>query len=282
MPRKKIKISKKQLEYLYYQKKMSLQDIEKLIGYCRTTISTKLKEHGLKIRERGSWQTKYKKQDFSGTEIEKSYLLGFRIGDLNVYVPYKKSKIIVARCHTTRRDQIELMEEIFQKYGQIVISKSRSADGKISFHIGCNLNRSFSFLVISKPYRIDDWIKKEFNNATAFISGYTDAEGNFIINQNRARFKIDSYDFYILNWMHKWFREHGIKSKFRLIKNYGAVKKGNKKILRKDLWRLNINEAYSLFRFCSFMLEFSKHKKRTKDMLKCLLNIVKRKENETI
>jgi hypothetical protein len=282
MPKKKIKIPKQQLYHFYYRKKMSLQAIGELIGCCRETVASRLKDYGFHLRESGVWQTKYKKQDFSGDEIEKSYILGFRIGDLDVRLPYKNSKIVVVRCHTTRQDQIRMMEEVFQKYGQLVISRSLSMSKKPSFVINCNLNKTFSFLLISKPYHMDNWIVRKFTNSVAFIAGYTDAEGNFIINQDKARFKIDSYDFAILDWMYRWLEEYGIKSKLRILAKRGSLRYNEKKRWPKNLWRLNINEAYSLLRFCAFILPFSKHRKRIKDMLICITNITQRKEDETI
>jgi len=283
MARKKIKIPKKQLYYLYYKKKMSLKAIGNLVGCCRETVASRIRECGLQLRKLGIWQTKYKKQDFSGDEVEKSYLLGFRVGDVSVRRPYKNSKIIIVGCHTTRHEQIQLMEEIFQKYGQIVISRSQSMEGKQSFFINCNLNKSFSFLLFSKPYHMENWTTKKFTNSVAFMAGYTDAEGNFILNQNKARFKIDSYDFPILDWMHKWLSEYGINSKLRLLAKKGSrgYNKDNK-IFKNDLWRFNINNAYSLLRFCAFIIPFTKHKKRIGDMLKCMFNIIQRKQDETI
>lgn len=282
MPKKKIKISKQILYDLYFRKKLPLQSVGELVGCCRETVAARMKDHGLKLREFGVWQTKYKKQDFSGDEVEKSYLLGFRIGDIDVRLPSKNSKIIVIRCHTTKQDQIQVMEGLFQRYGQIVISKSLSGSGKPSFTVSCNLNKSFSFLLISRPYQMNAWITKNFNNSVSFMAGYTDAEGNFIFNQGKARFKLDSYDFSILNWMHKWFEKYGIKSRFRLLANQGSEGYNKGKYLRKDLWRLNINEAHSLLRFCAFILPFSKHRKRIRDILRCISNIIQRKENETI
>lgn len=283
MPKKKKKIPKQILYKLYFRKKLPLQDIGKIMGCCRETVVARMKEYGLQRRKRGVWQTKYKKQDFSGDEIEKSYLLGFRIGDLSVRLPYKNSKIVIIRCHTTQQDQIRVMEELFQDYGQLVISKSKSASKKPSFFVNCNLNRSFSFLLLSKPYKMPRWVIEDFDNSVAFIAGYVDAEGNFILNQQKARFKLDSYDFFILDWIHQWLERGGIKSKLRLIAQQGSTGYNDRTTpLPNDLWRLNINEAYSLLRFCSLILQFSKHKKRIRNILVCISNIIQRKEDETI
>jgi len=282
MPRKKIIIPEQQLRHLYCEKKMTIRAIGELVGCCRETVVSRIKDCGLHLRKLGEWQTKYKKQDFSGDEIEKAYLLGFRMGDLSVHRPYKNSKIIVVRCHTTQQDQIRVMENLFQKYGSLVISRSWSGDKKPSFIVNCNLNKSFFFLIPSKFNQLNFRTVKRINNSAAFVAGYTDAEGNFIINQGKARFKIDSYDYFILNWIYKWAGENEIKARLRLIASKGSKGYNKGRPLRKNLWRLNINEAYSLLRFCALILPFSKHRKRIKDMLACALNIIQRKENETI
>jgi len=283
MPRKKKKIQKHTLYELYFRKKLSLQNVGKIMGCCKETVAARMKDYDLTPRKSGVWQTKYKKQDFSGDEVEKSYLLGFRIGDVSVRRPYKNSKIIVIRCHTTQQDQLKVIKELFQDYGQLVISKSQSASKKPSFFVNCNLNKSFFFLLLSKPYKMPYWVVKDFNKSVSFMAGYVDAEGNFILNQGKARFKIDSYDFFILDCVHRWLKRYGIKSKFRIITKRGSIGYNNRTTsLPQSLWRLNVNEAYSLLRFCALILPFSKHRKRIKDMLTCVSNIIQRKEDETI
>ena len=108
-----------------------------------------------------------------------------------------------------------------------------------------------------------------------------DAEGNFILNQHRARFKIDSYDYAILAWMVRFLEKEGIKSKFRCIARKGMYQHGGLR-WKNDLWRLNINEATSLKKFIESTLPFLRHESRIRDVEECLVNIQERITNGTI
>lgn len=282
MSREKIYISKNVLRDLYFNKRLSFTVIANILRCSSPTVVSRFRDYGLKAKKCGEWKIKYKKKNFSGNKVEKAYILGFSVGDINAYKSSKNGNVIVARCHTTQKEQVRLFCSVFQKYGHVTVSHSQTTNNLPSFHINCYLNDSFSFLLISKPYHVENWIKNNFKNSISFIAGYIDAEGNFIINQRRARFKIDSYDFFILSWMHKWCCYHGIKSKLRLISKKGSARYDKSSFWNNDLWRLNINEAHGLLKFCKIIFPFLKHKKRVKDIRLCILNINKRKKDGTI
>jgi hypothetical protein len=198
-------------------------------------------------------------------------MIGFRIGDLNVYRPSDKSQTIVVRCHTTQIDQINVIESLFEGFGGITTSLNSG-----HYHINCFLNNSFDFL-LSKKVDAWRWLTKNDELVVCFIAGYVDAEANFILNQGRARFKIDSYDVEILTFMSKWLISKGIMTRFRRIYKKGDIWNG-KFPLNKDLWRLNINDMVSLLKFIVMLLPFIRHKKRASDMKMCLKNIEKRQK----
>ncbi|MDO8663422.1 MAG: hypothetical protein Q7K28_01100 [Candidatus Wildermuthbacteria bacterium] len=282
MAKNKIIIPKEQLRRLYFGKKLSFFSIARLLKFSVPTVVSRFRDYGFKAKKCGEWLTKYKKNDFSREEAEKAYLLGFFLGDLNAYKTSKKSSIIVVRCHTTKTDQLHLIRTILRKYGHITASKSKISGNRYSICINCYLNDSFSFLLIKKPYHIEKWITQKNKNSAAFMAGYTDAEGNFILNQRRARFKIDSYDFLILSWMHRWCRGRGIASKLRLIAKQGSMRYDKMARWRNNLWRFNINKAHALLKFCQIINPFLKHRKRIRDMKKCVSNIIIRNKNGTI
>lgn len=269
----KIKILKNKLIELYHKKKMSPYKIGVLLGCSFSTITNRLKEYKISRRTKSEAQNRYPKYDFSGNKIEKAYLIGFRIGDLNVYRPSEKSQILVVRCHTTQAVQTELIRKLLSKYGQITCS-----DREVGKNVNCYLNNSFLFL-LPKYDNVENWIKKDSQCAAAFIAGYVDAEANFILNQGRARFKIDTYDKNILEWMHAWCEYNKINSKFRLL-----TKKGERWGInfKKDLWRLNINEACSLMIFIEFIYPYLKHKTRIKQVNLMKRNILARINRGTI
>lgn len=230
-----------------------------------------MREYGILKRSSSASRMKYRKFDFSGNLAEKSYMLGFRLGDLNVYQTSKLSELIVVRCNTTQEVQITLIKNMFSRYGKVTISI-----GKKYTNINCFLNKSFEFL-LPKSKKVPTWIDSDDQFIAAFIAGYTDAEGNFILNQKRARFKIDSYDEDILKWMTDRLMKWDILVKIRCIAKKGQLA-ADGSIYKHDLWRLNINQASSLMNFANRIRSFMRHEARMKHMAICELNIKQRIE----
>lgn len=272
---KKIKIPEERLRSLYLDKHTSPKKIAKIYNCSSTTVLARMRDFNIPFRSNSEARMRYRKFDFSGDLVEKAYVTGFRLGDLNVYQTNIKSDLVVVRCHTTQVVQVELMKDLFSKYGRINISRS-----KYGMHINCYLNTTFKFL-LPKYKRVPSWIKNSKETILAFIAGYTDAEGNFILNQNRARFKIDSYDLRILNWIKNALQPQGIRVKFRCIAKKGDLQSERLKY-NSDLWRININDALSLRIFIKNMKPFIKHKTRLKHMIICEENINQRIIGKTI
>ena len=132
------------------------------------------------------------------------------------------------------------------------------------------------------PKIVYPWIWKTRICSIAFIAGYVDAEGSFGINQNKARFKIDAYDYYILKPTSKFLSKLKINIKFKKISRKGERIYKNNKFWNEDLWRLNINEANSLYKFIMLINAHLKHKRRILDARGCIKNIVDRRKNGTI
>ncbi|OGD82982.1 hypothetical protein A2165_03875 [Candidatus Curtissbacteria bacterium RBG_13_40_7] len=257
------------------KRKIPPREIARLFYCDRMTVSNRLKEYKIPIRSNSESRMKYKKFDFSGNLQEKAYLIGFRIGDLNVYQTNIKSELIVARCNTTQSVQIRLMKRLFSKYGKVTVSK-----GKYSANINCYLNKSFNFL-LPKYKKVPLWIGEDTITGVAFIAGYTDAEGNFLLNQLRARFKIDSYDVEILKWIVNCLKNNDIHVKFRQIGKAGDLRSNGTRF-KHDIWRLNVNEAFSLKRFMEMIKPFVKHETRLRHIEVCESNIQQRIVNKTI
>lgn len=269
MGRAVVFIPKDKLEYLYWNEYLSPLRIGKIYRCDAVTVRTRMRGYGMSKRSGSEARMRYRKFDFSGDLIEKAHMIGFRLGDLNVYQTSKKSDLIVARCNTTQFVQIKLIQGMFSKYGQVTLSK-----GSISTSVQCFLNRSFDFL-IPKNQKVPTWICKDLKTIAAFIAGYTDAEGNFILNQGRARFKIDSYDIKILTWITTRLKNQNMLVKLRCIARKGQFFTSEYKF-NNDLWRININEAISLLHFISYIKPFVKHQTRLKNMIVCEKNIKQR------
>ena len=126
--RKKIEISKKLLLRLYYKENKSKYKIGDICGCSFKTVLNRMRDYGMEPVSRSIIQSKYKKFDFSGSDKDKAYIIGFRTGDLNVYKTTPKSQVIVVRCHTTNIEQVDVMEDIFKRYGQVTCKKSLKDD----------------------------------------------------------------------------------------------------------------------------------------------------------
>lgn len=277
MSRLKIAIPKEIIEKFYKDKNLSLNKIALRYSCSPRTIANRIKEFEIPVKSGSQSRTRYKKFDFDGDDNKKAYLIGFRLGDLNVYIPsHKGSETIVIRCHSTINEQIQLVKKLFIKYGKITISKSKN---KQDIHINCFLNKSFNFLLPKYNNDIRRWLNKSLT-MPCFIAGYTDAEGSFGINQGKGRFKIDSYDFKILKDINNFLNKMNISTKFRLI-----AKKGDRRNYGKwnnNLWRLNINKVYSLENFTKLIFPFMKHQNRINDAKIVLENIKQRRKNGTV
>ncbi len=255
-----IKFTKEILYDLYWNQNLSPYKIGDMYDCSFSTITNRFKEFGIPFKNQSLARQRYPKRNCSGNKCEKAYILGFRIGDLNVYKTSDNSEYIVVRCHTTCIEQFDLITSLFEEYGKVTISRGGA--------INCFLNNSFDFL-------LDKYGKyttiKEADEFFSFVAGYLDAEGYFGINQGKARLKVDSYDADVLKWMSKKFELYGIRNKCKLI---GICK--TKRSFGKELWRINVNWATDLERLILALLPYSKHKKRISQMKNCQLNILER------
>lgn len=274
MSRNKITISKKDLERLYYKGKKSKYKIADIYNCTAGTVLNRMREYGIKSWSRSIIQSKYAKKDFLGDKCEKAYIIGFRLGDLNVYQTASHSEVIIVRCHTTCIDQVDVMKKMFGKYGNV--SGKINKDG--SFAANCFLNRSFDF-ILKKEDGVEKWITENKDYSSYFAAGYVDAEANIGVYDGRARFKIDTYDKNIIFWFYDWFLKNDIKcSGPKLIgkKNQVYDKIKNYKY-NKDLWRVCVSKQNSLGILFEILKPILKHRKRKKDLIKCIKNLNERR-----
>src|SRR3990167_7030353 len=116
-------IPKQKLEYLYLKRRLSSRKIAKIYNCAYSTVDKIIKGYGFPVRTLAEAHIITSRLDFFGNLEEKAYLIGFRIGDLRVRKFYKNSETILIDCGSTRREQIELVEKLFDKYGRVWISK---------------------------------------------------------------------------------------------------------------------------------------------------------------
>ncbi|MDP4001763.1 MAG: LAGLIDADG family homing endonuclease [bacterium] len=278
MGRTKILLDQKQLYDLYHNKSMSPYKIGTFLNCSWATVANRLREFNIPLKNNSEARIKYERKDFNNVQALKAYMLGFRMGDLNVYKPTINSETIVVRCHTTQEEQVNVIKGLFSNFGHVTVSRRNG-----HMHVNCFLNQTFDFLIVKDEISWG-WVNEDSKFYLPFIAGYTDAEGNFILNQGRARFKIDSYDYQILEKITEWLNIHNISFKFRQIYKLGDTQyiNGIKSKYNGNLWRLNVNNANSLKKLILLIKPYLRHSIRIRQTKECLKNIDKRIKNGTI
>ena len=194
---------------------------------------------------------------------------GFRLGDLHVNRIRPGGETIRIVCASTRREQVELIRELFESYGYI--KTTQKLDGKTM--ISCYVNLSFDFL-LPKQDSIELWVLADKRYGLQFLAGYIDAEGSFGIDANGSgNMKIESHDVTILHQLHEILSRVEIACpKPTLIKK----KETAKQKLNQDLWRLGVYRKSSLNWLCHFMEPLLRHKRRRMGMMTVWKNVEER------
>ncbi|MEX2017396.1 MAG: LAGLIDADG family homing endonuclease [Candidatus Pacearchaeota archaeon] len=249
-------INKEKLKELYIKNRLSCSKIAKIYNFNVVTVFEKLKKYSIKTRNLFEANVRYPKKAFDGSDELKAYMIGFRLGDLNVKSSGEDFTVII-KSSTTKRDQVNLIKEVYGKYGHFWIKKYDKIFSMMVF-----LDKSFNFLV-KKEDNIEDWIKQENKIFFAFLAGYTDAEGNISISNGMARFRIRSYDKNLLFQIYEKLNLLGINAKFGL-----ASKKGNFYGAKhnKDCWGVFVYSKEDLISLFNLIKHYMKHKKRLNDL----------------
>ncbi|MCX5695885.1 MAG: LAGLIDADG family homing endonuclease [Candidatus Omnitrophica bacterium] len=279
----KIRIPKDRLNCLYVDDGKSSVQIAKMYSCTSGTILNRLKEYDIKIRDFSASHIRYPKYDFSEDLIEKSYLIGFRLGDLHVRKYEKNGKILSVECASTHLEQINLIRGLFIKYGYVRITKSDKTD---IIRIQCALNPSFNFL-LPKQDLIKKWILRNRKLFFAFFAGYLDAEGEINIHSGGfAYLRVGTYDKNILIQIKNELEKYGIKSKFNLDQPKGAKvnlslrdrQRGIKKTYKTkhDFWRIAVYRKKDLLSLFKCIAPYIKHQRLKIALKKAEKNIVER------
>jgi len=284
----KYKISKNELEVLYWKNKLSSYQIARLYGCSPGCIFNKM--DGFKIplrklkdaielsiprRSRSIARStiKHKKSDFNGSKEDKAYLIGFRLGDLHVQ-KNKYGETIYVSSGTSKQAQLDLMNLLFENYGYISMYKLKT--GCIQFN--CYLNMSFDFLLL-KEDKIPQWILDNNKFFISFLAGYIDAEGHFGVYNNFAEFSIGSYDANILFSIYQKLNEIGIycnEPKIRTLEGF-VDKRGVR--WNGTMYRLRLTRKDDLLNFIRLIKPHIKHAKRFNDICKAEINIIERNKS---
>jgi len=276
--RRPVIIPKIKLKKLYLTKKLSRAEIARKLNCSRCAIEKLMNKYKIKPRSLSESQMIYPKSDFNGDLSEKAYLIGFRLGDL--YVAPAKLQIHVS-CSSSRRNQIILIKNLFEKYTEVIIKRNRILKGRLIWEIRCLLNKSFRFLLAKKD-NIPSWILKNKKLFFCFWAGYIDAEGYIFTRLYKnsktpcSGFEVESYDKNILLQSWRKLNKSGIKCRKPKINKLKGYTCKNGLINRKDSWRLGIYTKKNLYLLLTKIEPYIKHKKRKRNLLTAKRNLIVR------
>ncbi|MBI3888327.1 LAGLIDADG family homing endonuclease [Candidatus Nomurabacteria bacterium] len=265
-----IQIQKETLLCLYAKEFLSSYQIAKKLNCSQALVMKKLKIYEISTRtiQQGKALTKptYERKDFAGTNEEKAYLVGFRLGDLYVGKTHPDSPTIRVSSNSTKSVQIDLIRELFIPYGHV---KEIGPDKKGATNIRAYLNNTFHFLVPKYP-NTPSWILKSKKYSAAFFAGYVDAEGTFAIsNRNQPLFSIKSQDKGILSDIHKYILPKiGVKTRFQFVRAKDSIMLGIRS--NKDVFGIFVYNRKDLLSILTALLPYLKHGKRKEDALKVI------------
>jgi len=259
------KITKEFLEDLYLKKKLSTLKVGKVLKVSDHTARRWLRKFEIPIRTLSETSTKYPKMPFSGDLKEKSYMLGLRTGDLYVIPHHKLIKVETTSSQTTF---LKMFEKVFSKYGMVKVYERAGKITEKSFRVYCYLEPSFGFLV-KKIDEIPEWVMGTDEYFFAFLAGYIDAEGSWIIARHKIKkweikdriFSLGSCDETILRQIHQKLLELGFKSHL-----YLAKKKGTRTQLGEyhfDFYRISLY-GKDVEKLAGIILPFSQHEDKQK------------------
>jgi hypothetical protein len=273
--RKPVSIPKKVLFDLYFNKKLTQKQIAEKFDHSRYGIQQQMNKYHLISRSLSVALTKYPKFDFSDNLVDKAYLIGFRLGDLNVF---KTHELVQVRCSTTIGAQVKLIEELFKLYGNVHVWKAKRG----TFEIVILLNKSFNFLLPKKD-QIEDWILGKKENFFAFLAGYGDAEGSYYLRKPRINFgkvgwgvfEIQTYDKKIIWTIFTTLKHYNIEATFTMSRHGGYVDRRGVRT-NKDCWRVAINKKQSLWNFIKIIELYHRHANKILSLKSVKDNLLRR------
>ena len=272
--RQPVMVDKNQLERLYHGQNLSLEQIAKRLHCSKGAIERKIQKFNIRLRgndHRKHWR--YQKKPFDRNLEEKAYLIGFRLGDLNVF---QTNQVIVIRGSTTKSAQATLFERLFTNYGGVKTTRSKRG----TIEQCAYLDHSFNFL-LPKQDKIETWICECSRCFLSFFAGYFDAEGCAYLHKHQhcnpsGELQIQSYDKNIIlqSWM--CLAKLGIYCpRPRMVKPLGYV---NSNGLRNngDTWLISISNKQSVWNLIHFLQADMKHEDKLKLLVEVKQNIVDR------
>ncbi len=248
------------------------------MAHCSESgLERRFRTYNLKSRTIKNRACRIKKFDFSGNLIEKAYIIGFRLGDLNII---KRVSVTQVRCSTTIFAQIRLIKRLFSKYSTPKVVKYVDHKFKIpKWNIVFLVNRSFNFL-IPKQDEIPQWIQKNKQLFFSCLAGYSDAEGSFLIRKGKPKNKV-GFGLYEIGSQQKniiiqiWenLLKYGIQTPYPIISKGAGYTQSNGMKNNKDFWHLSTARKDSVWSLIREIEAYIKHPNKIKELARVKENV---------
>jgi hypothetical protein len=268
-------VTREELDYWYNELGENLEQIAKRLGIDFVTVHDLMKHYGLSRRNRAIARIEYARHSFSGNQVEKAYLIGFRLGDLNVRMDLPTSKTIQVRCGTTIPAQVQLIRGLFEPYGHVNTRKGTIGETQVE----CYLDMSFDFL-LPKEDRVPEWVTADDPCFWAFLAGYMDAEGYIGLRKRKggrsAIVEIASCDVGILRGLWSGLNDRGIicPNLYLKARSGTANRRGTRN--NRDYYNLSIIRKASLDMLFHEISPLLKHADKRDAMARAWTNIRER------
>ncbi|MBI2546838.1 MAG: hypothetical protein HYW23_00120 [Candidatus Aenigmarchaeota archaeon] len=255
--------SYKILHHLYIVERKSTIKIGKQLGVAQASVRKWLKKYKISVRSRSEACREYTRTSFSGDKTEKSYMLGFCVGDAYVSKRYQSIDI---HTTTTHPAMIKLFHTTFSGYGH-PSKYARSGTLQYEWALRCSLDQSFSFLLEKYKRLIPDWVLEDDTTFYSFLAGYADAEGCWMVIKSHkdgigALFEIRSRDVKVLETIKAELEKYDYHPTFGLCSG--------------SLHFVRLSRASEIRELAKKLLSFSKHDEKIEKM-QFILDIEKEK-----
>ncbi len=260
-----IVIPKETLQELYWDKKLTAQQIGEKFGTNHRRILKKMKKAGIASRTLSEAGTKKFKAPFTGGLDEKAFLLGLRTGDF-----YAKQQHISVRMQTTSTHpaQVELLRKSLEKYGETKTYYNTNKAREDEWFIYADLDKSFEFL-LKKPNEIPQWILENKNCFYSFLCAYSDCEGSFSIiksyeNSTRFIFRITAGDKKVLEQIKSTLESYGYNPRLYFKSKKGL--QGTFGTFNLDMYNFIMYKKEETLSLIKNLFPHSKHKEKIDKM----------------
>jgi hypothetical protein len=263
---RKIVLDQDEITMLYTQEGWPASRIGEKYDVWPQTVTRYLRSWGVPLRTQIASRQPLGRRPCPESLPLRAYALGFVWGDLAVAKASPGSMTISVTGSTTHDEQVDVVTGLFSPFGPVKVSRLER-----SVSLRASLDLSWGFLFDKYGALVPEWIRG-FAAEAAFAAGYIDAEGSFGVYEGRARFKVDSYDAQVLAWLADWMGRCGVLCRHRRVARAGDARQAATPFPA-DLWRINVNESFSILRLAATLEPFLRHERRRARMTSSVVNI---------